>query len=223
MSRSEWLTLVVLILLPVNAWLWVFYCLHQQRKAPNLIEGYREYAAFRVSIAKEKWGIKEGQKLVYPFPVRSQTILFGSQPPVGSGYPVLFINISWVTEPEVFSPIIQEALRSSPFLHIVLLSHPVGRPPYSEHRQKLQEMLRHFPHHHRISILMGEWVHRAFGGEHGILAFLCDGNGIVQAVEPYPPLRISRDWEEEVADWRPKLHQAVKKVLDKFFPKGQGR
>ncbi len=59
----------------------------------------------------------------------------------------------------------------------------------------------------------------AFGGQLGILAFLCDGNGIVRAVEPYPPLKISPDWQEQVADWRPKLHQGIKKMLDKFFPK----
>ncbi|MEZ8220628.1 hypothetical protein GG496_000795 [Candidatus Fervidibacteria bacterium JGI MDM2 JNZ-1-D12] len=223
MSRSGWLTLAVLVLLPVNAWLWVFYYLHQQRKVPNPIGGYKEYVAFRVSITQEKWGIKEGQKLVYPFPVKGQTVLLGVQPPVGRGYPVLFINISWITEPDVFSRIIQEALESSPILYIALLSYPLGRPPYSEHRQRLQEMLKQFPHRHRISILMGEWVHRAFGGEHGILAFLCDSNGIVRAIEPYPSFKISRNWQEEVADWRPKLHQAVKKILDKFFPKGQRR
>ncbi len=128
MSRSEWLTLVVLILLPVNAWLWVLYYLHQQRKEPNPMEGYGEYVAFRVSITKEKWGIKEVQKLVYPFPVKGQTTLFGVQPPVGRGYPALFINISWITEPEVFKPVVQEALGASPILHIVLLSYPVGVP-----------------------------------------------------------------------------------------------
>lgn len=219
MSRREWLTLVVLILLPVTTWLWVLYHLHQQRKEPNPMEGFREYVAFRVSITKEKWGIKEGQKLVYPFPVKSQTTLFGVQLPVGRGYPVLFINIAGITDPEFFKPAVQEALGASPILHIVLLSYPTGLPPYSEHKQRLQEMLREFPHSHRISVLMGRWVHMSFGAHFGILAFLCDGNGIVRAVEPYPPLELFPDWQRQVADWRPKLHQAIKKMLDKFFPK----
>ncbi|MCS7188060.1 MAG: hypothetical protein RMK89_14080, partial [Armatimonadota bacterium] len=106
---------------------------------------------------------------------------------------------------------------------VVLLSYPTGRPPYLEHEQKLREMLKHFQNHHRLSILMGEWVRRAFGGEFGIFAILCDGSGVVRIVEPYPELKISPHWGEEVADWRPKLHQAVKKVLDKFFPKEKER
>jgi hypothetical protein len=38
---------------------------------------------------------------------------------------------------------------------------------------------------------------------------LCDGQGIVRAVEPFPKLKISPHWEEELEDWRPKLHQTV--------------
>ncbi len=67
---------------------------------------------------------------------------------------------------------------------------------------------------------MGNWVHGVFGSyDDGILLVLCDGNGVVRAIEPYPNLKRSPSLKDEVADWRPKLHQAVKKVLDKFFPK----
>jgi hypothetical protein len=45
----------------------------------------------------------------------------------------------------------------------------------------------------------------------------------VRAVEPYPDLKLSPSWEEEVKDWRPKLHQAVKRALEKFFGKPSGK
>lgn len=215
--------IVILILIPINAWLWVLYYLHQQSKEVNPLKVYKEEVALRVAIVGEKWGVREGQRIVYPFPLKTQVTLLGVQPPVGKGVPVLFVNISWITAPEVFDLAIQEALRTSPSLHIVLLSHPVGRPPYTEHYRNLKEMLNHFRHNPRISILVGDWVNRAFGGEFGILAFICDGNGIVKAVEHYPPLKIAGSREQEAADWRPKLHQAVRRALEKFFEEQSGK
>lgn len=74
----------------------------------------------------------------------------------------------------------------------------------------------------RFSVLLGgDWIHGVFGAQMGILLFLCDGQGIVRHVEPYPKLKFPASQDDVASDWQPKLHQAVKKVLDKFFPKGK--
>ncbi|MDW8029944.1 MAG: hypothetical protein RMK94_16310, partial [Armatimonadota bacterium] len=175
----------------------------------------------RIAHMAEKWGFKEGRRLVYPFPVgKAKTVYFGTMPQVGQGYPVLFINIAWLTSVEVWEPIIREALNVSPSLHIVLLFSL--REPHEQELKRLQEMLKHFPSP-RISAIAGVWVSFVFGKTSGILAFLCDGNGFVRAVESYPELNFPTSLEDFKKDWQPKLHQAVKKVLDEFFQKSQGR
>jgi len=228
MLRKEWLIVIVLILLPINAWLGVFYYLRWQHKIALQRHFSRERMKeeFTPLIAhfQENFNIKEGQRLKYPFPY--PTFVYGSSlPPFGRGIPFLFINISWIAEVEIWQPVIQEALNASPYLHVVLLyslreENPEGR---DLELKAIGEMIKKL-HHHRLSALAGHWVRTVFGTDvHGILLVLCDGDGIVRALELYPHLKESPYWKEEVADWRPKLHQAVKKVLDKFFPKGQGR
>jgi len=225
MTKKDWLKVIVLILVPVNAWLGVLYYLHwQKRGRGELVETFRFNTAVRVTHFAEKWGIKEGQRLVYPFPIGNTPSLFlGVPPPIGQGRPVLFLNISRITSEEVWRPALQEALAFSPPLHIVLLfdtGESFGEE-FERNTKRLKAMLNNFPSRH-ISAIAGDWVETVFGGFlSGILVFLCDGNGIVRVVEPYPPLKLSPKWSEEVADWRPKLHQAVKKALDKFFQKGQ--
>lgn len=226
MSRGDWLKVVILVILPVNAWMGVLYYLHWQKRSAHHISLYRNDMAAKISFIAEKWGIREGRRLVYPFPVgKTPTVFFGVPPPVGQGRPVLFLNIpSWITSEEVWGPTFQEALRTSPSLHIVLLfDTEISGKEFEARIKGLKTMLQHFPSH-RISVIAGDWIGTAFGGFlGGILAILCDGNGIVRAVEFYPELKFSPSWDEEVKDWRPKLHQAVKKVLDKFFPeKGTG-
>lgn len=227
---------IVFILIPVNAWLLVLWYVKKQQRdlfLPSLIR-HQSNTAVRVNYFQERLGLQLGRKLVYPFPAK--LTLIGKAPPVGQGYPVLFVNIDWLTYPEVWEPAIKTALETSPELHIVLLHKTssdfepslLHRSPQANfikreweyERRQQRKMLEYF-RSPRLSILAGEWIGTAFGGQFGILAFLCDGNGIVRAVEPYPELKLSPFWQEEVADWRPKLHQAVKKVLDKFFLKGK--
>lgn len=230
--NKEIIKVIILILIPVNAWLLVlWYVKKQQRELflPSLVR-HQSNTSVRVNYFQERLGLQPGRKLVYPFPAK--LTLTGKPPPVGQGYPVLFINIDWLTFPEVWEPAIKTALQASPNLHIVLLHKTVDfdpilfRSPQAniikrewEYAQKQQRKMMEYFRTSRLSILSGEWIGTAFGGQFGILAFLCDGNGIVQAVEPYPSLKLSPKWQEEVADWRPKLQQAVKRVLDKFFPK----
>lgn len=75
--------------------------------------------AVLVRYFQERLGIKEGQRLRYPFPYPASFI--GNSPPVGQGYPVLFINVAWIPDPEVWQPVISEALNAFPYLHVVLI------------------------------------------------------------------------------------------------------
>jgi len=117
-TKKDWLKVIVLILVPVNVWLGVLYYLHwQKRGRGELVETFRFNTVVRVTHFAEKWGIKEGQQLVYPFPVgNTPTLFLGVSPPVGQGRPVLFLNICRITSEEVWRPALQEALASSPFL-----------------------------------------------------------------------------------------------------------
>lgn len=225
MTKRDWLKVIILILVPVNAWLGVLYYLHwQKRGRGEFVETFRFYTALRVTHFAEKWGIKEGQRLVYPFPVgNTPTLFLGVSPPVGQGRPVLFLNICRITSEEVWRPALQEALASSPSLHIVLLfdTGESSGEKFERNVKRLREMLNRFPSN-RISAIAGDWIGTVFGGFlGGILAFLCDGEGIVRAVQLYPDLKLSPIWEDDVKDWQPKLQQAVKKALHKFFQKGQ--
>lgn len=213
MSSREWLKVIALILVPLNAWLGVLFYLRWQQKVAleyPAEESLKEILQARVSYFQDFFGIKEGQFLRYPFPYHYR--LYGNPPPFGKGMPVLFLNISWIAEAEIWQPAIYDALKI-PNLHVVLLHWHDGR------LEPIEEMMSRL-NHPRLSAIVGFWVQTVFGTEHyGILLILCDASGVVRAVEPYPSLRISPTWEEEVSNWRPKLHQAVKKVLDKFFPK----
>ena len=227
MTKKDWFKVIVLILAPVNAWLGVLYYLHWQKRGrvePS-VAIYRFNTVVRVTHFAEKWGIKEGRRLVYPFPIGNTPSLFlGVSPPIGQGCPVLFLNISRITSEEVWRPALQEALAFSPPLHIVLLfdTRESSGEEFERDVKRLREMLNRFPSR-RISAIAGDWIGTAFGGFlGGVLAFLCDGEGIVRAVQFYPDLKLSPSWEDEVKDWRPKLHQAVKRALEKFYGKPSG-
>jgi len=232
---KEIMKVTILILIPINAWLLVIWYIKKQQIEMFLpsIERHISNTEVRINYFQERLGLQPGKKLVYPFPAK--LTLLGKVPPVGQGYPVLFINIDWLIFPEVWEPAIKTALQASPNLHIVLLhSLTIDFDPVLLHspqadiikrewnyaKKQQRRMLEYF-RSKRISILSGEWIRTAFGGQFGILAFLCDSNGVVRAIEFYPSLKISSKWSEEIADWRPKLHQAVKKVLDKFFAQRQ--
>lgn len=227
MSRWDWLKVIVLVLLPVNAWLGVFYYLHWQREKA-LREMYPkafQETAITVHYSQRRLGIEEGKRLVYPFPFPAK--LIGKPPPFGQGYPVVFLNISWIASLEVWEPTIQEILNASPYLHVVLLYRK--SKTLSEGFKPIMGIVQAF-NNPRLSVLYSEgeggdsWMLNFFGSEQtGFLLFLCDGRGIVRHIEPYPKLKVSRYWKEEVSDWRPKLHQAVKKVLDKFFGEKRSR
>jgi len=228
MSKRDWLKVIVLILVPVNAWLGVLYYLHWQKrgKSEPFVTAYRFNTAVRINYFAEKWGIKEGRHLVYPFPIgNTPTLFLGTSPPFGQGRPVLFLNISWIASEEVWQPAIQEALKFSPPLHIILLfdtKESAGKE-FEKNVKRLKAMLHCFPSRN-ISAIAGDWVETVFGGFlGGILVILCDGNGIVRAIEPYPELKNSPYWHEEVKDWRPKLRQAVKRALERFFEKPSGK
>jgi len=224
MFRKDWMKVIILILLPINTWAGIFYYLHWQRKKAlerRLSEEYlREIASLRLGYISESLNIKVGQRLNYPFPYRS--VLIGKSPPFGQGSPILFLNISWIAEREIWESIIKDILKISSNLYVVLLY----QPDYKIEKNKIflnlapiYKMINHF-NHPRLSAIAGEWILTVFGNQfQGTLLILCDGNGIIRAIEPYPPLKTSPYWHEEVADWRPKLHQAVKKVLDSFFRK----
>lgn len=221
MSRWDKIKVVVLILLPINTWLGMFYYLQrqQQRAWREALEIPMRESVVVHQHYQERLGIKIGQSLRYPFPY--PVTLIGPHPPIGQGIPVLFVNISWIATSEVWRPAIKEARKISPYLHIVLLYY---RPEGSQDLKPLLEMLQDLADPRLSVVVGGDWMNLAFGTErNGTLLILCDGKGIVRAVEPYPQLKISPYWEEEVADWRRKLHQAVKRVLDKFFKqKGEG-
>ncbi|MCS7188023.1 MAG: hypothetical protein RMK89_13885, partial [Armatimonadota bacterium] len=190
---------------------------------------YKSDSAILIEYFREEWGIKEGERIQFPFPTRGKTFILGKPPPFGQGVPILFLNISWIAYPEVWETTIQEILKK-PSLYLVLLYRLKTVPEMRELQEEtkrelelLRKMLGKIPSS-RVSAIASEQFSLAFGTEiGGILAILCDGQGIVRAVEFYPSLKRSPRWSEEVADWRPKLHQAVKKVLDEFFQRGQGR
>lgn len=217
MSRWDWLKVIVLVLLPINAWLGMFYYLRWQRqKAIHSIHDPKYFSSEEAIVLhhfQEKLGLKVGQPFnpLYPY------TFIGSPPPFRQGYPVCFLHIAGLAVPEVWEPAIFEALEASPHLYVVLLHSAEGD------LASVRQIVRRFENP-RLSALVGNWVPGILGSyREGILLILCDGRGIVRALEPYPPLKVSPSLEEEVADWRPKLQQAVKKVLDKFFPKGKGR
>jgi hypothetical protein len=92
MSRRDWLKLAVLILLPINAWLCVFYYQKRWNWARMYVEGYRrdlEAENMRLNYLRERhgWLIKQG--LLLRFPHIDQII--GKFPPIGRGIPVLFL------------------------------------------------------------------------------------------------------------------------------------
>ncbi|MEZ8218610.1 hypothetical protein B0813_002147 [Candidatus Fervidibacteria bacterium JGI MDM2 SSWTFF-3-K9] len=233
MSKRDWLKLVVLILLPINAWLCLFYYQKRWRWVRMYIEGHQreqETMAMKLEYLRKRqgWLIKEGLPL--RFPHIDQVI--GKFPPIGRGIPVLFLYISWCAEPEVWDLAVKEALQVNPTLHVALLHDlpttykdnrevidtkrlPLARQLWEKFTKKFQT--------DRISVLTSRDWWKAWGNmEIGILAVICDGRGIVRAIEPYPPLGLSAYWHEEVKDWRPKLHQAVKNALEKFYGKPSG-
>ncbi len=212
MSVRDSLKVALLVLLPLNTWLGVFLYLHWQREAAlrqARVISHQEATAVRFAYFQKRFNVLEGQKLQYPWPY--PTRLIGVSPPIGKGVPVLFLNIGWMAIPEVWSPIIDELLRSASSLHLVLLYY---QSPYN-----IETMWRKIAHP-RVSILVGDWISTVFGNElGGMLLIFCDGEGVVRAIESFPVLKHSPSWDEEIKDWRPKLHRAVKKVLNEFFPK----
>jgi len=121
-------------------------------------------------------------------------------------------------------------LSTFPDLHIVLLYRLTPIPEskelqerFRQEMQLIQNMLKHFSSP-RVSAIASERMHYVFGLEiGGILAVICDDKGIVRVVEFYPSLKRTPKWSEEVADWRPKLQQAVKRALERFFEKPSGK
>lgn len=231
MSKKDWIKIVILLLIPINTWLFILYRL-QYSKMIIFYPSFEQYefdSKILINYFREKWRIKEGERIQFPFLMKEEIFMLGKSPPLEQGVPVLFLNIGWIAYPEVWEPTIHEVLKK-PSLHLVLL-YNLRSTSGSDRSQKeiqkelnlLEKMLEQFSSP-RISAIAGERLSMAFGLEiGGILAILCNGQGIVEAVEFYPPLNRSPRWSDEVADWRPKLHQAVKRVLDKFFPKEQGR
>jgi hypothetical protein len=227
MKGQDWLKVIVLILLPINAWLAVHFYLYQQKqRALSLRESLKAELNEEVRIRQiiHKWfGFKEGQPIRYPF--HPSVLVFGSHPPVGKGIPILFLNIATRADKEIWDLAIKEALKASPHLHVTLvheMRRGFGKP------SKIQELMKEFDNP-RLCALVGErWVRQLFGqgfieGEGAILLILCDGQGVIRVIVPYPERKEFKTWEEEVAYWRPKLHQAVKRALEKFFGKPSGK
>ncbi len=224
MSFRDWLKVILLVLIPINAWLGVLF--YQKWKWYRMWwEGLqREQEAMRLSVQyhqKRLFRLREGMVLQFPFPNVPIHRIVGSFPPIGRGVPVLLLNISWIAEYEVWEPAISEALKASPNLHIALLYSV----EFSRRREEGERLFRHAVdfwkkiNNPRVSLLASEDWYKVVGHTQGTLLILCDERGVIRKIEPYPDLKLSPYWSEEVADWRPKLHQAVKKVLDEFFPK----
>ncbi|MFA0771156.1 MAG: hypothetical protein REDVDVYQ_001677, partial [Candidatus Fervidibacter sp.] len=113
---------MVLILIPINAWLCLFYYQKRWRWVRMYLEGVKrdqEIRAKELNYLRERsrWLIREGQPLRFP-PLNQ---LIGKSPPLGQGVPVLFLYISWCAEPEVWELAVEEALKTDPNLHIALL------------------------------------------------------------------------------------------------------
>jgi hypothetical protein len=233
MSWRDWLKLVVLILLPINAWLCLFYY-QKWRWVRMYFEGERReqfMEALRHQYFRERrWLIKEGHPLLRLPPL---TQVFGKYPPLGQGVPVLFLYISWCAEPDVWELAVEEALKTDPNLHIALLhdlptTYKDGREIVDTKRlllaRQLWEKFTKRFETERISVLTSRDWWKVWGNmRSGTLAVVCDGQGIVQVIEPYPPLKFSAFWHEEVKDWRPKLQQAVKRALERFYGKTVGQ
>jgi hypothetical protein len=220
----DWLKLIVLILLPVNAWLATTVYLRWQKQKFLEESRRREFTgkeAVHRFLREEILGLKEGHRLRYPFPYPSQ--LLGPPPPIGQGIAVLLLNLSTRADKEIWDSAIKEALEASSSLHILLLYE---RRQGSEKLSKIQELLREFPSS-RLSAVIGErWVREVFGQGFlggGVLLVLCDGQGVIRVIVPYPERKEFKTWEDESAYWRTKLHKAVKKVVDEFFPREKGR
>ena len=217
MARRDWLKVIVLILVPANTWLLVFYYLHRQKQiAIRSIHDSRQYVQEYSVIRRhfrEKWGLQIGRRFTIP-PYPSEFI--GSRPTFQQGYPICFLYISGLVVPEVWEPAILEAIKASPYLYVVLLY------PGERSKDSIRQMVQKFKNP-RLSALIGNWIQGGFGSyEDGILLVLCDGEGIVRVIEPYPKLKVSPFLKEEIVDWRPKLQQAVKRALEKFYGKPSG-
>ena len=172
--------------------------------------------------------LKEGKSLRFHPSVQ----IIGKYPPLGQGVPVLLLYISWCAEPEVWELAVEEALRVDPTLHVALLYDlPITYKDNREvidtkrlplARQLWEKFTKQF-RTDRISVLTSRDWWKTWGNMRwGTLAVICDGQGIVRVIEPYPPLKFSAFWHEEVKDWRPKLQQAVKRALEKFYGKPSG-
>jgi len=222
MSRRDWIKILVLILLPINAWLFQFYY-QRWRWILMYQEGEQRTEEIQNMIYdffRERFGrsIKEGYPLRFPI----ITHVFGKYPPIGQGFPVLFLYIDWCCEVEVWDLAVQEALQADPKLFVVLL-YQDGKEKERLAKQMWEELTKQFKTD-RLSVLVSPYWGKSWGTmRHGTLAVICDGQGIVRVIEPYPILKYSPFWHEEVADWRPKFQQAVKKVLNKFFRQPKGR
>ncbi len=191
-------------------------------------EQRREKEARRLQLLyfqQRRFGLKEGMVLRFPLPYITVDRIVGVLPPVGRGVPVLFLNISWIAEHEVWEPAISEALKASPHLHIALLYSVDLRRPNPKDPKEGERLFKHAVEFwrklssSRISLLASSDWYKVVGHTEGILLILCDERGIIRKIEQYPELKFFPYWAEEVADWRQKLHRAVKKVLDEFFPK----
>jgi len=221
MSRREWLKVIVLLLVPINTWLGVMYYLHWQRWRSfsyRLRQGEQERSMV-VRYLRERQGLhfKVGQRIPYPFPYPVH--LIGRLPPVGRGKPVIFLNISWIASLEVWEPAVKEILSFSPPLYLVLLY----RKPEGLDDRYIREMVQKLRNPYVSALVGGDWMRRFFDAEvDRVLLLLCDEKGIIRHVEYYPKLKLSPYWHEEVKDWRPKLQQAVKRALEKFYGKPSG-
>ncbi len=218
MTRRDWIKVILLVLIPLSTWLIVLYQQKTRWRKMWMKGESRNNALMSLKkeyIRKTRFKIQTGLRMpnAFPFPVKR----IGNPVALGLGKPVLFLSISWIAEPEVWELAIDEALKSNPNLQVVLLyDYAIPEPE----ALKLATTMWHKWNNHRISILMSPSWYKVFGNtQDGILAVFCDERGIIRHIEPYPSLKVSPYWADEVADWRPKLHQAVKKVLDKFFPK----
>ena len=214
---NNWTIVIVCILLPIYAWLCVLlYLYHQEAKYREASHGelIRKDEMIVARFLREKYGVQIGQqlRLLLPRP------LVGSPPPLGKGYPVCFINISGPVLPEIWAPVISETLKVSTYLYVALL-HPVDGDLAA-----IKEMAQRINNPRLSVISVGLRVERTLGNYRGgILLILCDDKGVVRAIEPYPLLKVSPYLKEEVADWRPKLQQAVKRALERFFEKPSGK